>query len=212
MKQSFVQDSLFTFTQKLASKDAVPGGGGAAALCGALAACLNAMVGNLTVGKKKYAENEPEVLEILDHMAQSRLHFLALLEEDAKVFLPLSKAYGMPKNTPEEQAEKEKVMEEALFLAAQVPLSILEEAGKLLPHARRLVEIGSLIAVSDVGVSVSLAVASARGAALNVYCNTCSMKDRDMANALNVKTAELLEQIVKEGSTIYLMVEKKLIP
>ena len=113
------------FLEVLASKAPVPGGGGAAALGGAIGMALSNMVGNLTVGKKKYADVEEEVKELLAEGYRIMEELKALVDKDAEVFEPLSKAYSLPKDTPEQAAHKAKVMEECSINACSVPLEIM---------------------------------------------------------------------------------------
>ena len=123
----FVEYSCKEFVEVLASKASVPGGGGASGLIGAVGIALGNMAGNLTVGKKKYADVEAEVIDLNERAQKLQQELLALVEEDAKVFEPLSKAYGMPKETPEQQEEKARVMEAALKEACLVPLQIMRK-------------------------------------------------------------------------------------
>ena len=95
------------FVKELASKSPVPGGGGAAALGGAIGVALSSMVCNLTTGKKRYAEYENDIQDILKKAAALQQDLMKMIDEDAENFLPLSKAYGMPKNTEEEKKLKE---------------------------------------------------------------------------------------------------------
>ena len=120
------KQQIGTWTDTLASKAPVPGGGGASALGGALGAALGQMVANLTVGKKRYADVEEEMQQSLTVLAGLQAEFLHLADEDARVFAPLAQAYGMPGDTPEQKAEKEQVMEERLLAASLVPLAMME--------------------------------------------------------------------------------------
>ena len=123
------------FLNVLSSSAPVPGGGGASAAVGAFGAALGMMVANLTVGKKKYADVEAEMIEICGRLEKIRDRLIVLTDEDAKAFEPLSKAYGLPKNTPEEKAEKERILEQALYEASLTPMEIMKtvlESMKLL--------------------------------------------------------------------------------
>ena len=120
-------ENMDSFLEDLASSKATPGGGGAAALAGALGAALGSMVVNLTMGKKKYAEHEELLRETLEKTEALRRELKDLIAADAAAFAPLAKAYGLPKNTPAEIAAKERVMEAALADAAAVPLRIMEK-------------------------------------------------------------------------------------
>ena len=105
------QKTIEAFLEVLSSKQPVPGGGGASALAGALGNALGRMVGNLTIGKKKYADVEEEIQGLLSRMEKMQAQFVALADRDAEVFAPLAQCYSLPSATPEEKAYKEKVME-----------------------------------------------------------------------------------------------------
>lgn len=194
----------------LASKAPVPGGGGASALGGALAAALGQMVANLTVGKKRYADVEAEMQQSLITLNKLQKELQNLANQDAEVFAPLAAAYGMPTNTAEEQEEKERVMEARLLDASLVPLHIMEKAVEVLALIEVLEEKGSKMAVSDAGVAAQFARAALTGAVMNVYINTKSMKDREKAEELNAKADRLLTDGMNQADTIYDRVLKKL--
>ena len=124
---SFLNKDIVVFTDVLASKAAVPGGGGASALVGAVGTALGSMVGALTVGKKKYADVEAEIIALMEKAESIRADLLRQIDEDARVFEPLSKAYGLPKETEEEKAEKARIMEACLRDACSVPMEIMEK-------------------------------------------------------------------------------------
>ena len=151
---AFTQLSCEKFVEELASKAPVPGGGGASALVGAVGAALGNMVGSLTVGKKKYADVQEDILALKARTDKLQAEFLALVERDAEVFEPLSRAYGLPKDTPEQQAEKTRVMEAALKEACAVPLHIMEKCGEAIELHREFAAKGTALAISDVGVGV----------------------------------------------------------
>ena len=171
----------------LASKAPVPGGGGASAIGGALAAALGQMVANLTVGKKKYADAEETMQELLGKLQALQKAFLNLADQDAKAFAPLAAAYALQASTEEEKQEKARIMEENLLAASLVPLHMMEKAAETLEFLEVLGEKGSRMAVSDVGVAVQFARTALTGAAMNVYINTKSMKNREKAEELNTK-------------------------
>lgn len=207
IKEQVIQD----FLDVLSSKEPVPGGGGASALCGAVGNALGQMVANLTVGKKKYAEAEPEVKEHLEKMVQLQAEFTALADDDAKVFAPLAKAYSLPSETDEQKAYKAEVMETNLLAASAVPLQIMEKSMQMLTILDRLADIGSRMAVSDVGVAVQSTRAALLGAAMNVYINTKSMKDRNKAEELNNSANKMIEEGSRQADRIYDKVLKALI-
>ncbi len=187
-----------TFIDALASADPTPGGGGASAYCGALASALSSMVGNLTVGKKKYADVEAETYVTLQRLEELRERLLELITEDARAFEPLAAAYGMPKNTPEEVAAKEQVLQEALIEACEVPLEIMMRCGDVIQASEFLAYHGSRIALSDVGVAVVFAKAALQGASLNVFINIASMKDTERAE----KYRETAEEIIRVSGAL----------
>ena len=193
------------FLEELSSSAPVPGGGGASAAAGAYAAALGLMVGNLTTGKKKYADVEEEICESMKKLEQLRDKLTRLVDEDAKAFEPLSKAYGMPKETEEQKKLKEQVMETALREACRVPLEIMEVSIEVMELLQVLEEKGSRLAVSDAGVGIFFAKTSLEGASLNVFINTRLMKDRQYAEELNqradawIARGRTLEQQVYHG-------------
>lgn len=187
----------------LYSKAPVPGGGGASAVAGAMAACLGGMVANLTTGKKKYAQYQEDIERLLDETKRLQTEFLSLMEEDAAAFAPLSQAYALPKATPEEAAHKETVMEEALKDASAVPLRMMMTAMDMLGLLEELAEKGSRIALSDVGVALMMSRAALTGASMNVYINTKLMKDRVRAAAFETQADELLEKGCARIDTVY---------
>lgn len=198
------------FLEVLSSSSPVPGGGGASAAVGAFASALGMMVANLTVGKKKYADVEEEIKEIRDQLKEQLDSLIKLTDKDAEAFEPLSKAYGLPKETEEQKAEKERIMEEALYEASVVPVEIMETIFKVMSLLEPLGEKGSRIAVSDVGVGILFAQAALEGASLNVFINTKLMKDRERAEELNKYTEKLIQKGRERQQRIYQSVLEKI--
>ena len=182
------------FLEGLSSASPVPGGGGACGLVGATAAALGSMVLSLTTGKKSYASVQPEVDSLIQEMAKKRRALLNAIDKDAAAFQPLSEAYGMPHETPEETERRDTVMAKALLDAANAPLSMMEELLSTAKLLSRISEIGSVMAVSDAGVGLSFCRSAMYGASLNVFINTKLMKDRAMAASMNRKASELLSE------------------
>lgn len=207
---SFTEKSCKEFVEVLASKAPVPGGGGASALVGALGTALGTMVGQLTVGKKKYADVEADVLALMKQAEDLQAELLALVDKDAEVFAPLAKAYGMPKETEEEKAEKERVMEQVLKAAAAVPLEIMEKCCTAIDLHREFAAKGSALAISDAGVGVIFAKAALQGASLNVFINTASMKDRACAERLEEKAEKMLMEYTVAADEVYAEVYNRL--
>ncbi|MGC2872762.1 cyclodeaminase/cyclohydrolase family protein [Ihubacter sp. mB4P-1] len=206
----FVDKTCTEFVSVLASKAPVPGGGGASALVGALGTALGSMVGSLTVGKKKYAGVEEDIKGLMKQAEVLQAELLALVEKDAEVFAPLAAAYGMPKETEEEKAEKARVMELVLKDACSVPLEIMEKCCQAIDLHREFAEKGSVLAVSDAGVGVIFAKAALQGASLNVFINTGSMQDRAYAETLNEKAEKMLMEYTVAADEVYAKVYSQL--
>lgn len=190
------------FLDELASKAPTPGGGGAAAYAGALAAALAAMVGNLTIGKKKYAAVEGHVRMAVDDLDAMRRQLVDLIDADARAFGPLAACYGMPRDTEEERASRDAAMQDALVDAIEVPLEIMGVCLEVLEECDYLAENGSRLALSDVGCAVALGRAAVHAASLNVVINVKSVADqarasnyRDRMNALIRKADELHDKV-----------------
>ena len=199
-----------TFLDALSSKQPVPGGGGASALSGALASALGLMVGNLTIGKKKYAAVEADVQDGMRCLEQLQREMVSLADRDAQVFAPLAAAYSLPAGTEEEKAYKEQVMEKNLLAASLVPMEIMEKAVTMLGILDELEQKGSVMAVSDVGVAVQFARTALTGAVMNVYINTKSMKNSQKAEELNRKADRLMERGTRQADDVYAKVLKRL--
>ncbi len=186
------------FLDVLASKAPVPGGGGAAAMGGAIGMALSNMVGNLTVGKKKFADVEDEVKELLERGSQVIEDLKMLVDKDAEVFEPLSKAYGLPKETDEEKEHKAKVMEECSIQACSVPMEIMRKAYEGIKIHERMGQIGTKLAISDVGCGVAFLKAALVSGQLNVLINLGAIKNEEFIKA----TTEEMDRLLEEGSRI----------
>ena len=197
------QQTVNEFLTALSSKRPTPGGGGASALAGALSGALGLMVGNLTVGKEKYADVEADVAAAMSRLEEARDRMVRLAQEDAEVFAPLAAAYGLPAGTEEEKARKAQVMEENLLAASLVPLRIMELAVEVLSDLEELEKKGSVMAVSDVGVAVQFARTAVTGAVMNVYINTKSMKNREKAQEINDRAGKALEEGIRLADQVY---------
>ena len=203
---SFINNSCSEFVDVLASKAAVPGGGGASALVGAIGMALGSMVGNLTVGKKKYADVEAEVYALMDKAAELQKELLYLVDQDAVVFEPLSKAYGIPKDDP----TRAQVMEDALKLACSVPMDIMRACCKAVDLHEEFAAKGSALALSDVGVGVVFCKSALMGASLNVFINTKSMSDKAYASDIEAEADTMLTKYCALADQIYTSVIERL--
>ena len=207
MSEKIADLSIGGFMDVLSSKAPVPGGGGASAVAAAVGCSLGRMVASLTLGKKRYTEVEPRVREIAERLDALRNDLLALADDDAAAFEPLSRAYGLPKGTDEERAHKAEVMEAALKAACEPPLAIMEKICEATGLLAELARIGSRIAVSDAGAGAILLSAAVRAASLNVYINARSMEDRGCAAVLAAHADELVAGACRVADAAFEQVE-----
>ena len=187
------------FTAVLASGEPTPGGGGAAALCGAVGAALCGMVASLTTGRKRYEAVETEIQQLLKRTNTLQDELLEQAAADAEGFLPLRRAYGIPKDDP----ARESVMQHAAEAACAAPLRIMELCVSALAAADRLAAIGSRLAVSDAGCAAVCCKAALQAASLNVFINTKSLKNRETAQAMNDKANGMLNAYVPKADEIF---------
>lgn len=179
------------------SKSPTPGGGSVSAMAGALGLAMAAMVCNLTIGKEKYKDAEPQVVEYLAKSEGLIGRLVELTEEDIKVFNTLMSAYRMPRDTGEEKEAREAAVQEALKNAAEVPMEIARACLQGLQLACRLAVVGNKMAVSDAGVAAVLAEAALTGALLNVDINTAAIKDRDFTERVLAEKEKMLDEAAK---------------
>ena len=199
-----------TFISELATKAPTPGGGGASAYCGALASALASMVGNLTVGKKKYASVETEVEQALEELADLREGLIALIDADAQAFEPLAASWKMPASTPQEQEIKRRATQAALVDACAVPLEIMGACAKVIVLCEFMAHNGSVMALSDAGVAALFAQAALEGASLNIIINAQSLEDEAIAADFMTKQRVLIETYGNKARETYLFVRAQL--
>jgi len=174
-------ESCRAFVAVLASNAPAPGGGGAAALVGAIGTALGNMVGSLTVGKKKYAAVEEEIISLKAKCDALQTELLNQVEADEVNFLPLAKAYGIPKDDP----NRDQIMEEATIIACSTPIRIMELCCEAIGYIKVFAEKGSRLAVSDAGCGAVVCKAALQAASLNVFINTKTLKNREIAEEMN---------------------------
>lgn len=194
-----MEKNVDRFLETLASSAPTPGGGGAAALCGALGIALGNMVGSLTLGKKKYADVQEDIAALNEKAEALRADFVALVDADAEAFAPLSRAYSIPKDDP----ARDEIMEPALLKAAEAPLEIMRKCAEALELISGYAAKGSALAISDAGCAAALCGAAMEAAALNVKINTKSMKNRAVADSINAEMNELLQKYFALSQEIY---------
>lgn len=195
------------FLDALSSKEPTPGGGGASALVAAVSCSLCSMVSNLTTGKKKYAQYQEKIDEYLILLEKKNKVLQDDIEKDAKAFAPLAAAYSLDKTTP----GYEETMEKALYDAATAPKEILEDIYSLVPVIEDLAVMGSRLAISDVAVAATCLEAALKGCVLNIYINTKSMKNRDVAKQMNKYAADIVADGSDRMQRVYKNIEESLL-
>ncbi len=204
-----LEKSLKNYFEELASNSPTPGGGNVSALCGALSASLGAMVCGLTIGKKKYAEVEAEMIDLKGKLESAQGEFFVLGQKDNSAFDLVMDAFKLPKETEDEKAARNKKIEEATIGAGKVPASVIAKCAEILPYIKTVVEKGNKNSLSDAGVAAKLIASAAYGAYLNVLINCSSYKgnaeaaqllesSEDLLNKINRDTNEINESVVKE--------------
>ena len=187
------------FVTVLASNEPAPGGGGASALVAALGTALGNMVGSLTVGKKKYADVEEEIKALMKECDDLQTQLLDRVPADAEGFVPLAKAYGIPKDDP----MRAETLEKATIIACQVPMHIMELCCKSLDAIKIFADKGSRLAVSDAGCGAVIVKSALQAASLNVFINTKTLQNRAVAEEMNAKCLGMLDTYGKLADEIF---------
>lgn len=190
------------FLEKLASKEAVPGGGGAAALGGAIGAALASMVANLTLGKEKFLAVESEMLRLAAASEYLRQELLQLAQEDASVFEAFMNCYKMPKATDAEKALRQAKIQEAAKMAAEIPLKIGEKSLAVLLLAAEAAELGNPAVITDAAVAALMARAAVRSAVYNVKINLNLINDRDYCSVVSGRITALEQEALAAEKNI----------
>ncbi|MHB1007033.1 MAG: cyclodeaminase/cyclohydrolase family protein [Chloroflexota bacterium] len=181
------------FLVELSSGSPTPGGGSAAALCGATGAALVSMVCNLTIGREKYREVEAELRQILDRAERLRSQLLGKIDEDINAYRALSTAMKLPRASDEDRRARTQAVQTALVSATTVPLEIARLCREVMSLCAPATEKGNVNAVSDAGVGALAAEAGLRSAALNVQINLSSLKDPEFAGKVKAELDGYLE-------------------
>ncbi|MBA7499620.1 Methenyltetrahydrofolate cyclohydrolase [subsurface metagenome] len=205
-----IDKKVSNFLDELASNSPTPGGGSVAALAGALGVALISMVGNLTVGKKKYEDVEEDIKKILSSSEKLRYELSQLIEEDVKVFNNFMATYKMPKETEDEKKVRAEKMQESLIEAAKVPLRVAYKCLDILSLSKEVAEKGNINVVSDAGVAVLMAEAALESAILNVKINLRIIKDEKVRTELFSSIKEILLKEKGQKEKVLEIVEEKI--
>jgi formiminotetrahydrofolate cyclodeaminase len=196
-----LDEPLSTWVAALASSAPTPGGGGASALTGALAAALAEMVGQLTAGRAKFRDVEPAVRGILAQLAERRDELLRLVEADAEAYAAVSAAYALPRATDDERQARDAAIQQALALAIEPPKATAAAAASVLALASQLADVGNPTVASDAGCAAILAEAAVRCAGLNVLANAVLMRDQALATSARHTQEEREREATKLART-----------
>jgi formiminotetrahydrofolate cyclodeaminase len=208
--ETITETSIDEFLARLASKDPTPGGGSAAAIMGAMGAALISMVCNVSFGKKGYEAAEPELREVCAQSEALRSRLTGMVAGDISAFGELMAAYKLPKDTDEEKQRRSLAIQASLKRATEFPLACARDCAEVIRLSRRAAEHGYLGVISDAGVGVSAAYAAARSAALNVYINVPSLKDRAFAERALAELDGIMTSCTAESEAVYALVREKL--
>lgn len=202
--------SLQFYLDKLASKDATPGGGSAAAVLGAQGAALLSMVCHLTIGKAKYANVEAEMQQLLQEAEQLRARLTNMIKADIEVFNDLMACYALPKDTEEQKQQRSQSIQAVLQQAIEVPLECAKACAEVITLSELAAEKGSTAVISDAGVAVMSAYAGFKSAALNVEINAASLKNIELATSKREALTCLAEGLDIKVAAIYALVQSRL--
>jgi formiminotetrahydrofolate cyclodeaminase len=198
------------FLNELASKSATPGGGSAAAIMGAQGAALISMVCNLTIGKPKFADVEAEMQTLLAQAEDLRQQLTDFIQADVDVFNRVMAAYGLPKETDADKTARSSAIQDVMKDATVVPLDCAKACAEVIALSQIAAEKGNPNVISDAGAAVMAAYGGLKTAALNVYINAASLKDRDFAEAKLAELAIIMQNSESVTETLYEMIKTKL--
>ena len=202
--------AIEVYLDELASASATPGGGSAAALMGAQSAALTSMVCNLTIGKPKYLEVEAEMQALLLKSEALRKRLMDMIKADVDVFNRLMAAYGLAKENDADKVIRSQAIQEVLKEATEVPLACARACAEAIELSRCAANKGNFAVISDAGAATMSAYGGLKSAALNVYINTGSLKDRAFAEAKLAELKVIMANVEEQVADTYMLVKTKL--
>ena len=205
-----IDKKIHNFLEELASNSPTPGGGSVAALAGALGAALISMVGNLTIGKKKYEDVEEDIKKIISSSEKLRYELSQLIEEDVKAFNNFMATYKMPKETEDEKKIRAEKIQESLIEAAKVPLTVAYKCLEVLSLSKEVAEKGNINVISDAGVAALMAEAALESAILNVKINLTMIKDEKVRTELSSSIKEILLKEKEQKEKVLEIIDGKI--
>jgi len=205
-----IDKKVHNFLDELASNSPTPGGGSVAALAGALGAALISMVGNLTIGKKKYEDVEEDIKKIISSSEKLRYELSQLIEEDVMAFNNFMATYKMPKETEDEKKIRAEKIQESLIEAAKVPLTVAYKCLEVLSLSKEVAEKGNINVISDAGVAALMAEAALESAILNVKINLTMIKDEKVRTELSSSIKEILLKEKEQKEKVLEIIDGKI--
>ena len=206
----YISSDMREYLTDAAAGESTPGGGSVSALVGALAASMSEMAGNFTVGKEKYADVESEVARLVSDLKRRRQKLLTLVDADVEAYGEVDKAYGMPKDTEEQKADRTTALQVALGEAMKVPLNVMRQCAEVGSISVRLAEIANPNLITDVGVSAILAEAACAAARLNVEINLKYLKSSETVEGTRQEIEKLSEETSDARSRVSEIVSEHL--
>lgn len=202
--------TLKEFLNKVSGNEPVPGGGSIAALNGAIASALAAMVANLTIGKKNYEEHNELMQRIAATADEQMSKFISDIDRDSEAYTKVFECFKMPKATDEEKAVRSKAIQDATRFAAEVPLEVARNGCRLMDIIADVARYGNQNAITDACVAMMAARSAVLGAILNVRINLTSLKDKEYARQLAEETDELEQKAIEKEKQLLDIVNQQL--
>lgn len=199
-----------SFLDKVAGSDPVPGGGSIAALNGAIASSLAAMVAGLTIGKKGYEEHTELMERIQKFTLENKEVFVNDVDRDSEAYDKVFGCFKMPKATPEEKAARSAAIQDATKFAAEVPMSVARRAFDIMDSIAEVARLGNSNAVTDACVAMMAARSSVLGALMNVRINLGSLKDKDYVAKMQQEADELEKKACEKEKELLEEINQKL--
>lgn len=202
--------SLQKYLEELSSSSPTPGGGNVAALCGALSASLGTMVCNLTIGKKKYADVETEMILLREKLKAFSEKFISLAKSDNEAFERVMDAFKLPKESEDQKMLRNEAIEKSTLEAAAIPAEVIKNCRELIDLLGSVASKGNQNSISDAGVAIALASAASEGAFLNVLINYSALNDKQKAAQLLTQSDILNNEVKEEASSMILEIKLKI--
>lgn len=202
MNNSLTDLTVKGFLDTTAGKDPVPGGGSISALCGSIAAALTEMVAGLTIGKKKYAEVEEQMKQLVERVQEIRQQLILDVDRDSEAYNVVFAAFQMPKETDEQKAARSAQIQEATKIAANVPMEVARRVYSLLSDIEEVVSNGNQNAVTDGCVAMMSARNAIIGALFNVRINLTSIKDEQYVADMTAEADRLEREVIEREAKV----------